>query len=81
MNAANKTTSRAAWRDKLYKIIFEADTRAGKLFDELLIVSILVSVFVVMLDSVSSIRARYVVLLHGVEWFFTILLPSNMCFA
>ena len=73
MNAANRTTSRAAWRDKLYKIIFEADTRAGKLFDELLIVSILVSVFVVMLDSVGSIRARYAVLLHGVEWFFTIL--------
>ncbi|WP_240664253.1 hypothetical protein [Methanosarcina sp. MSH10X1] len=35
------------WRCTLYKIIFEADTPAGKLFDEILILTILLSVIVV----------------------------------
>lgn len=57
----------------MYEIIFEADTPAGKLFDIILIVSILLSVLAVMLDSVNSIRLRYSSLLIGAEWFFTIL--------
>ena len=60
-------------RKKLYEIIFKADTPAGKLFDVALIVCILVSVGVVMLDSVSSISQQYHGLFVGLEWFFTIL--------
>ena len=44
------------YRETLHEIIFEADTSAGKLFDIILIVSIVLSVLVVMLDSVSTIR-------------------------
>lgn len=62
-----------SWKEKLYEIIFEADTPAGKLFDEVLIVSIIVSVLAVMLDSVASIRERYGGFLYALEWFFTIL--------
>ncbi|MCQ1536632.1 ion transporter [Methanosarcina sp. KYL-1] len=61
------------WRNTLYTIIFEADTPAGKLFDEVLILSILLSVIVVMLDSVSSIAVRYGNLFYILEWVFTIL--------
>ncbi len=61
------------WKGKLYDIIFEADTPAGKYFDIILIISILLSVFVVMLDSVRSFRIAYGNLLHDIEWFFTIL--------
>ena len=61
------------WRLKLHEIIFEADTPLGNAFDILLIVSILLSVAVVMLDSVRSIRVDYIGLLHAIEWFFTIL--------
>ena len=61
------------WRAALYDIIFEADTPAGKYFDILLIVSILLSVLVVMLDSISSVRAVYGEMLYYFEWFFTIL--------
>lgn len=61
------------WRKRLYKVIFEADTNAGKYFDILLIASILLSVIVVMLDSVSSLRNTHGSVLHGLEWFFTIL--------
>ena len=57
----------------LHEIIFEADTPAGKLFDVLLIVSIIISVVLVMLDSVSSIRTVYGRWLYLGEWFFTLL--------
>ncbi|MBN1143223.1 MAG: hypothetical protein JXA72_02325 [Bacteroidales bacterium] len=46
-------------RKRLYEIIFEADTRAGRLFDEALLFVILVSVFLVMLESVGVIRLKY----------------------
>jgi len=55
------------------KIIFETETPAGKYFDILLILTIFSSVFVVMLDSVSSINKSHGELLHSLEWFFTIL--------
>nr|WP_226990820.1 ion transporter [Methanosarcina acetivorans] len=61
------------WRNTLYTIIFEADTPAGKLFDEVLILTILLSVIVVMLDSVSGIAAVYGGLFYILEWIFTIL--------
>jgi voltage-gated potassium channel len=60
-------------RARLHEIIFEADTPAGKLFDVLLILSIIISVILVMLDSVSSIQQSYGRLLYFGEWFFTIL--------
>ena len=46
-----------SWRLRIYTIIFESDTRAGRLFDLLLILTILASVMVVILDSVQSITA------------------------
>lgn len=61
------------WRNRLHEIIFEADTPAGKLFDIVLIISIMLSILAVMLDSVTSIRQTYGSLLTAVEWFFTIL--------
>jgi voltage-gated potassium channel len=58
---------------KLYTIIFQAHTPAGKWFDVILIVSILLSVTAVMLDSVGSVNKSHGSLLYSVEWFFTIL--------
>jgi len=58
-------------RDATYRIIFEAETRAGKLFDIALILAILSSVTVVMLDSVPEIAERYHGALRLAEWFFT----------
>jgi voltage-gated potassium channel len=60
-------------RQRLYRIIFEHDTRAGRTFDIALIVAILVSVTAVMLDSVASISRHYGPILKAIEWFFTIL--------
>jgi voltage-gated potassium channel len=63
----------APWREGLYRVIFEADTPAGRSFDILLIVSILLSVAVVLLDSVQAVRVRHRDLLVLLEWFFTLL--------
>lgn len=62
-----------SWRKILHEIIFEADTPAGKLFDVGLILTILISVVVVMLDSVAGIRERYGEFLRLLEWIFTLL--------
>jgi len=61
----------SGWRLRLYTIIFEADTRAGRLFDLVLIGFILASVGVVVLDSMASVHARYSALFTALEWIFT----------
>jgi voltage-gated potassium channel len=59
-------------RAKLHRIIFGVDTKAGRLFDVILIIFILSSVLVVMLDSVTSIHINYVKYIKIAEWFFTL---------
>ncbi len=68
-----KQKPRSRVRARLHEIIFEADTRAGRAFDLVLIWSILLSVAAVMLDSVAAVRVRYGTVLTAIEWFFTIL--------
>ena len=58
---------------ELFEIIFGVQTRAGKLFDIVLLWVILLSVLVVILDSVSWLSGRYYVLLVVLEWTFTII--------
>ncbi|TAL56609.1 ion transporter [Pandoraea sp.] len=60
------------WRKRLYTIIFEADTTAGRRFDEVLLVAICASVLVVVLGSVPAIQARASTLLWLLEWLFTL---------
>ncbi len=60
-------------RHHLHEIIFEADTPAGRLFDLVLILSIIISVIVVMLDSVATLQISYGRLFLQLEWFFTLL--------
>ena len=60
------------WRLALYKVIFESDTRAGRIFDLVLIWLILLSVAVVMLDSFESLQARWGRVFNALEWTFTV---------
>ncbi len=60
-------------RKIIHEIIYEADTRAGKIFDEILLWSIIVSVLAVVLESVESVNQEFGALLKMVEWSFTIL--------
>ena len=61
------------WRARLHQIIFEAETPLGRMFDVVLMVCILVSVAVVMLDSVQGIRKIWGQVFWYLEWFFTLL--------
>lgn len=61
------------WQHRLHEIIFEADTKEGKLFDVVLLVLIMLSIIGVMLDSVPSIHNSYANTLFITEWVFTII--------
>ena len=60
------------WQKKLHEVIYEADTPAGKLFDVSLIIFILLSVAVVMLESVKGINDQIGTALYISEWTFTV---------
>lgn len=57
---------------KVHDIIFEADTKAGKAFDVLLLIFIVISITVVMLESVKDIYAKYGDVIEVLEWSLTI---------
>jgi voltage-gated potassium channel len=61
------------WRLKMHEVIFEADTVAGKLFDIILLILIVLSIVVVMLESVPVYRDQYSDILYDLEWGFTLL--------
>ena len=61
------------FRHKIYEIIFEADTFYGKLFDIVLLITIVSSVGAVMLESIDSIHQQYGDILRIFEWIVTIL--------
>ena len=61
------------WQKKLNEVIFGYETTAGKFFDIALLVIILLSVAVVMLESVQEISNKYGEELRIIEWVFTIL--------
>ena len=63
----------SGWRLSAYTVIFEADTPAGRLFDQALIVAILASVVVVIADSVQELHLRHGEAFHVLEWGFTLL--------
>ncbi len=64
---------RAAWRERLYDVIFEADTRAGQLFDIGLLIAILLSVTAICLETVAGVQKQYGSRLNTAEWIFTCL--------
>ena len=60
-------------RSKLFNVIFGTDTKLGKLFDIVLLWAILLSIFVVIFESLKSLRTEYSTFFLYSEWFFTIL--------
>lgn len=60
------------WKAKLHEVIYEADTPMGKWFDLVLLVVIILSVVLVMLESVKEFDARHHAILLALEWIITI---------
>jgi len=60
-------------KEKLNIIVFGTDTKAGKLFDIILILLILASVICIMIDSVPAYGKKYGYFFKVLEWIFTII--------
>lgn len=58
----NFMPERVRWKRKLFRIIFKSDTKLGRLFDIFLLLLILLSTFIVMMESVRIFDAK----LHNV---------------
>ncbi|MBN8411741.1 ion transporter [Halomonas litopenaei] len=65
-------------KTRVFQIIFESDTRLAKGFDIALITAILLSVLVVVLESVDGLRAEHGELFRSLEWTFTILFTIEL---
>ncbi|MDP4680834.1 MAG: ion transporter [Cyclobacteriaceae bacterium] len=61
------------FKQQIYRIIFGIDTVAGRLFDLVLLCTILISVVLVMLESVYEINIQYGEELKIAEWVLTIM--------
>jgi voltage-gated potassium channel len=77
MSTSKIEAAQRPWRQRLHTIIFESDTPGGRAFDITLLISIILSVIVVMLDSVSAIHTRYGQQLAVLEWGFTLLFTAE----
>jgi len=60
-------------KDRWHDIVFEADTPLGKIFDVSLLAMIILSVIVVMLESVNSVGKAFPALFYYLEWGITII--------
>ncbi len=69
----NDSIKKTSWKEKLHEIIYEADTKEGKIFDVILLIAILASILLVMLESVARFDIKYHKLLNIGEWVITIL--------
>lgn len=72
-NHHNHHEHRCALRHQLYVIIFGTHTRAGRIFDVMLIIAILTSLIVLILESVESLATKYGHIFDIIEFSFTIL--------
>ena len=58
-------------KDRMREVIFEADTPEGHRFDVILLWLIVLSVIIVSLESISSVRVEWGTWLYGMEWALT----------
>lgn len=72
--------STSPWREKLWRVIFLSDTKAGRAFDIVLLVLISASVLVVMLESVEPLRLAHRRTFFILEWIFTLLFTLEYLF-
>ena len=69
----NLIPENSPWKRKLFRIIYFADTPAGRIFDLSLLVLIILSTVLVMMESMPRVDLRYHFFLVYIEWIITIL--------
>lgn len=65
------------WRQAVYRVTFETETRLGRLFDKVVVFMIIASVVAVILDSVPRFHAHWGESFVLAEWFFTALFTAE----
>lgn len=65
--------NKSTLKDRMYELVFKSDSPEGRLFDKVLIALIVLSLIVVVLDSISHIAREYHSVLFTLEWLFTVL--------
>jgi voltage-gated potassium channel len=73
MKSNNSDNKFNKWRIKLHEILYEADTPKGKAFNIALFIVIIISIILVMLESIQEIDNKYHDILNISEWVITIL--------
>ncbi len=68
-----RNSENRSWHNKLHEVIYEADTKVGKLFDVVLLWLIIASIALVMLESVRDYDQKYHNFFNISEWIITIL--------
>lgn len=66
-------------KDKLYHVIFESETTAGKIFDIGLLTCICASVLLIILESVYRLKVHYGHIFYTIEWVVIILFSIEYC--
>ncbi len=61
------------FRTRLYILVFETNTRSGRIFDIVLLWTILLSIIAVVLESVDEINSKYGTFFSIAEWTFTLI--------
>ena len=69
----NKPLEKGSLRERIYIIIFQSNTPAGKLFDVLLFVAIALNIALLMLESVESIASKWGNTFRILDYFFLVL--------
>ena len=67
------TQKMPGWKKSLHRITFEYSSPGARMFDIVLLVLIVISISIVMMDSVETLHAQYGKVFHKLEWIFTIL--------
>ena len=65
------------WKRFLFRIIYRADTKLGKLFDITLLSLILVSTFIIMMESVPKLDKKYHVYFIISEWIISVIFTAE----
>lgn len=61
------------WQLKVQEVIYGTDTRTGRIFDIVLLIVILLSIILVMLESIRMLNAEYSFTFWTIEWVVTLL--------
>lgn len=77
MRTPSERPGQSGLRAKIHEIVYGVDTPAGKAFDVLLLLAILLSVAAVLLESVPSIETQHGSALRIAEWTFTLLFTAE----